>query len=143
MTAPPAPYEKARSGGGKIFAIVLAAVLGGGVLLALTCAGAFVGFIKLGEAVVETQVQDELAQPLAPYTGEIQQFDMNWVRTGSYEESDVAVYDVAGTLATGRVVTEHTSDGTEREEIHWAVWVEEGGQPVAIYGEPPEKFLAE
>lgn len=144
MTSPPAPYETTERGSsaGKTFAIVLGAIVGTGALILLTCAGALLGVVKVGENLVEAEIQSELAEVLAPHAGEIRVFDVNWTESSRYPEPDVLVYDVEGSLGRGKVVTEHVTVDDGSEEVRWAVWHGDEAPPVAVYGEPPEKFLA-
>jgi len=142
VTAPPAPYEKPRSGNARTFVIVAAVVVGVCVGGALTCAGACAGLFVFGGDMLAGQVRTEVEAALEPHVGTLQDFELNWTESGLYEEPDVMVYDVQGSTGSGRLVVDHVSVDAETEEVRWAVLHPAGdAAPLVLMGDPPPKFL--
>lgn len=92
---------------------------GGGCLVVLLCCGGLIlaGFSGLGMMAEEVKVQIQNTPEVKQFIGEVQSFETNFSESWAIEDQDVFVYDIRGTLGTGKVTARHTTDGFSGEEI--------------------------
>lgn len=113
------PYNASQKKSNKWIWIVLLLV-GGGFFL--VCCGGFGGLMYFGLGVVAAEVENQLQDhpAIREHIGEIQSFDMNFVKSGAEADDEVFVFDCEGTSGNGTVTAKIVTGMDGSEEIIWA-----------------------
>ena len=91
-----------------LYALRIAAFFGGYFVLGGVALPFFPVWLE-ARGLTETEIVEQLREPLAPHVGEVRTFETNWLESGQYG-ADVMVYDVDGSLGKGRVVVLHPGE---------------------------------
>ena len=91
-----------------------------------------VGYLGLG--IMTTEIEDQLRdnEILRDKVGEIQSFEMDFVRSVAKEEEDVWVYQVKGTKSQGMVTVRHVTDDDGNEQIESAKLRLQSGEEIDL-----------
>lgn len=130
--APPPPQKK----GGANVKVILAVVIGLGVV----CSGGLGIVILWGLNMVEADIANQLRENpvLVEKIGTVQNIKMNKSASLKYDDSNIWVYDVEGTLGSGTLkVRSVTSMASENEQIDWALLELPDGSEHVLMGSPP------
>ena len=116
--------------------VILFIVIGLGVV----CTGGLGIVIVAGLNMVEADIANQLrANPtLVEHVGTVQEIKMNKTASLDYEDSNIWIYEVTGTLSSGRLkVRSVTTMASDEEQIDWALLVLPDGTEHVLMGSPP------
>lgn len=113
---PGGPFPPPKSSG--LSACLIAVLVLGGVVL-LVCCGGLVGLMLFGGRLMASEVEAQLRDNpvLQEHIGQIESFEIDWVRSGQEEGDDTFVYRVEGTKGKGYCVVTHITDLEGNEQI--------------------------
>lgn len=140
MSYPPQPPGYGPPSGpksGSKVKIILALVIGGGLL----CSGVLTLVVWLGLGMVQDDVASQLeTHPvLLEHVGTVQEFKMNAMASLDYDDTNIWVYDVQGTLGDC-VVKARSISKQDREEVQWAKMELPDGRTFVLVGDPPDRI---
>jgi hypothetical protein len=125
----PVPQQP-KGSGIKILVIVLGlfVVLGGG--FGLFCCGGGLWIANLGLNVLEADLEAQLRDhpTVLEHLGEIESFEMDWVKSGSIDDGDTFVYHVVGSKDEAELTITSVSMDDGSEEIVYAEMRLSGGE---------------
>lgn len=129
------PAEQQPKGNGlKILVIVvgLVVVLGGG--FTVFCCGGGLWFANFGLNVLEADLEAQLRDhpTVREHLGEIESFEMDWVKSGSIDDGDTFVYNVVGSKDEAEFTITSVSMDDGSEEIVYAEMRLSGGETYVL-----------
>ena len=96
-------------------------IIGGGggcLVVVLCCGGMFLaGYAGLGMMADEVKTQVENSPEVRQFIGEVESFETNFNASWDIEDQDVFVYDIKGSLGSGKVTARHTTDSSSGLEV--------------------------
>ena len=109
------PPAKRSSCGCWLLATVLVLV----VLSLLVCCGGGYFVTRFGLNMVTSEIEDQLRDnpQLRDKIGDVQSFEMDWVRSFRDQQNDTFVYRVKGTKGQGEITVRHVTNDAGEEEI--------------------------
>jgi hypothetical protein len=125
--------------------LVFGLVFGGLGLCILCCCGGLGGIAYLGLNQVSSEIRAAVENhpTFREEIGEITSFDMNFTKAVNWDDENVFVYDVTGTVGNGELIVSSTTRDDGNEEIEWAILRTGDGQTHDLIGDhapDPEGF---